>query len=201
MPALTSANDEVRARNVTASECGALLDYHPYTNPTKIYDRLSSPIADQHVQTQQMAIGVFLEPYVARYASKYLGLKLRAATRSIEYPGPINLCATPDYIVLNQRMLVEIKVSSITYGWTEDTLHPHYEWQARAQMACTNRDTCIVCVLVGSQFYHIPIVRNLQKERRLLDAVDKFWMDHVMAGVRPVTEIQTRLSSATVSKG
>jgi predicted phage-related endonuclease len=205
MPALTPANDLIRARNVTASECGALLDYHPYTSPTKIYDRLSTPAMDLHVQSEAMAIGSFLEPSVARYAGKKLGLRLRAATRSIEHKGSagvraVNLCATPDYYVLKQNALVEIKVSSITYGWTEDTLHPHYEWQARAQMACTDRDLCIVCALVGSAFYHIPIVRDLQKERRLLDAVDAFWFDYVMKGIRPTPNEQTAVTSAKVSK-
>lgn len=206
MPALTPLNDLVRARNVTASEVGALLDKHPYTNPTKIYDRLMTPASDLHMQTDAMAIGVFMEPYVARYASKHLGLKLRAATRTIEYKPshgnlPTSLCATPDYYVLGKPMLVEIKVSSIVYGWTEDTLHPHYEWQARAQMACTNRDTVFVCALVGSAFYSVPVVRDLQKERRMLEAVDAFWYAHVMAGVRPTPVEQTAVTSAKVTKG
>jgi len=165
---------------------------------------------DEHRQSEAMAIGSFLEPYVARYAARKLGLRLRAATRTIEYRGlferedgervNVNLCATPDYYVLGQRMLVEIKVSSILYGWNEDDLHPQYEWQARAQMACTNRDTCIVCAMVGSNFFHIPIVRDLQKERMMLSAVDKFWYDHVMPGIRPIAEIQTRVTSAKVTK-
>lgn len=202
MPALTPANDLVRARNVTASEVGALLGPHPYTNPTKIYDRLMTPAMDTHQQSEAMAIGVFLEPHVARYASRKLGLRLRAANRSIEYKGKpaVNLCATPDYYVLGQPMLVEIKVSSIMYGWSEDDLHPHYEWQARAQLACTNRDLCIVCALVGSTFYHVPVVRDLQKEREMLDAVDAFWYNHVMPGIRPEHIEQTRLSSARVTR-
>jgi len=165
---------------------------------------------DTHTQSEAMAIGVFLEPYVARYAARKLGLRLRAATRSIEYKGllekedgskvNVNLCATPDYYVLQRSMLVEIKVSSIMYGWSQDDLHPHYEWQARAQMACTNRDVCIVCALVGSTFYHIPVVRDLQKERRMLGAVDKFWYDHVMTGIRPEPTEKTAVTSARVTK-
>ena len=206
MPALTEANDLVRSRNVTASEVGALLDKHPYTNPTKIYDRLMTPAMDTHRQSEAMEIGVFLEPYVARYAARKLGLRLRAATRTIEYKPshgnlPTSLCATPDYYVLGKPMLVEIKVSSILYGWSEENLHPHYEWQARAQMACTNRDVCIICAMVGSTFFHVPIVRDLQKERRMLEAVDQFWYKHVMAGVRPVHEEQTAVTTARVKKG
>ena len=198
MPALTPDNDLVRARNVTASEVYALLGHHPYSSPTKIYDRLMTPAMDTHQQSEAMAIGVYMEPYVARYAARKLGLKVRAATRSIEYKGPVNLCATPDYYVLNQRMLMEVKVSSILYGWNEDDLHPHYEYQARAQLACTGRDVCIIVALVGSTFYHVEVVRDLQKEKVMLDAVDKFWIENVMAGVRPEPETETRLRSAQV---
>ena len=205
MPALTPANDLVRSRNVTASEVGALLDKHPYTNPTKIYDRLMTPIADMHNKSEAMGIGSFMEPYVAKYAAQKLGLRLRAATRSIEYKPthgnlPTSLCATPDYYVLGQPMLVEVKVSSIMYGWSEDDLHPHYEWQARAQLACTNREVCIVCALVGSTFYSIYVVRDLQKERRMLEAVDQFWYKYVMAGVRPEHIEQTAVKTARVTK-
>lgn len=190
MPALTPANDLVRARNVTASECYALLGKHPYTSKAAIYDRLTAAYMDQHVQSESMAIGVYLEAMVARYAARKLGVKVRAVTRTYEHP-TVNLCATPDYMILNQPWLMEVKVSSITYGWTADDLHPHYEYQARAQMACTDRDVCYVVALVGSAFYSIPVVRDANKEQRLLEAVEAFFIDHVMAGVRPEPEDKT----------
>jgi len=112
----------------------------------------------------------------------------------------VSLCATPDYYILGTRMLMEIKVSSILYGWSADDLHPHYEYQARAQMACTNRDVCIIAVLVGSTFYHIEVVRDSAKEDRLLEAVDTFMVNHVLPGVRPEVEIQSGVI-ATVTRG
>lgn len=188
MPALTPANDLVRARNVAASECYALLGKHPYATPQSIYDRLSTPWDFAHPeQTQAMALGSYLEPYVARFAARKMGIKVRAFTRTVEHPR-VNLCATPDYIVLGERMLMEVKVSSITYGWTEDDLHPHYEYQARAQMACTNRDLCIVVALVGSAMHIVPVVRDSGKEARLVDAVDEFWQNHVLPGIRPTVD-------------
>lgn len=201
MPALTPKNDLVRARNVTASEVYALLGHHPYTNPTKIYDRLMTPAMDTHRQSDAMALGVFFEKRIAQYAGQHLGLKLRAASQTVEYHGPVNLCATPDYYVVGKPMLLEIKLSSIMYGWNEDDLAPHYEYQARAQLACTRRDICIVCALVGSTFYAIPVVRDMEKERKMLEVVDRFWMDYVMMGIRPEPiETQTRLRSAQVTR-
>ena len=158
MPALTQKNDLVRARNVSASECYALIGHHPYTTRQKIWDRLTSPAMEIRTeQTEAMALGVYMEPYVARYAAKRLGLKLRAANATVEHK-KAPLCATPDYDVMKHPWLLEVKLSGIMYGWSEDTLHPHYEYQARAQMACTNRDVCIVAALVGSTLYTIPVV-------------------------------------------
>jgi predicted phage-related endonuclease len=199
LPALTAANDVIRARNVTASECYALLGHHPYTNAAKIFDRLTAPYTlPQMDQSEAMAIGVYLEPYVARYAASKMGLKVRAFRNTVEYPGAVNLCATPDYMILGTNMLMEVKVSSILYGWSEDDLHPHYEYQARAQLACTNKEVCFVVALVGSAFYQIPVVRNAAKEERLLEAVDEFMHEHVLTGIRPIEEDKTQLRVVTV---
>jgi len=200
VPALTPLNDLVRSRNVSASECYALLGHHPYSSPQRIFDRLTAPMDTKpDNQSEAMAIGSFMEPYVAKYAGKKLGLRLRAATRTIEHP-KVNLCATPDYYVLGQRMLLEVKVSSIMYGWNADDLHPHYEYQARAQMACTNRDVCIVVALVGSAFYHIPVVRDAQKEKVLIEAVDEFMHTYVLAGVRPPDVIQSGVTAIVTDR-
>lgn len=185
MPALTPANDAIRAINVTASECYALLGKHPYATKQGIFDRLTSPWDyGRPEQNEAMRIGTYMEPYVARYAAKRLGIKVRACTRTIQHP-KVSLCATPDYLILGHDALMEVKVSSITYGWTVDDLHPHYEYQARAQMACTNRNAVIVVALVGSAFHQVEVIRDLDKERRLLDAVDSFMEEHVLPMIRP----------------
>jgi predicted phage-related endonuclease len=193
MPALTQANDLVRARNVTASECGALMDKHPYTTPTSIYDRLNAPGGIGAIeQTEAMRLGMFFEPSIAKYAAQKLNLRLRANSRTIEH-SKYSLCATPDYFVLGHRMLVEVKLSSKLYVWTDETLQPYIEWQARAQMAVTNRDATIIAALVGSQFHLVTVVRDIDKEKALLQKVDTFWQENVMAGVRPMTLQQTTI--------
>jgi predicted phage-related endonuclease len=188
MPALTPANDLIRSRNVSASECYALLGKHPYATKQGIFDRLTSPASFGHPeQSRAMSLGVYFERHIAAYTAKTYGLKLRANTRTREHP-TVNLCATPDYIVLGSKALVEVKLSGITYGWTEDTLHPWYEYQARAQMACTNCDVVFIAALVGSSFYFIPVTRDPVKEKRLLDAVDEFFNEHVLTGIRPTQD-------------
>jgi hypothetical protein len=105
------------------------------------------------------------------------------------------LAATPDYYVLQPRgvpdgfmkpprALVECKLSAILYGWTAETMPEHVEWQARAQLACTNRDVCFVAVLVGSKFHLIPVTRERKPEERMLDAVDEM-EDRITLGLPP----------------
>jgi predicted phage-related endonuclease len=199
MPALTPANDAIRAVNITASEVGALLGDHPYTDPGRIWDRLCDPFYTPDPQSESMALGVYFERYIAKYAAQRMGLKLRANSRTRVHP-EVMLAATPDYLVLNRPMLVEVKLSSIIYGWSEDSLASHIEWQARAQLAVTNRDVCIIAALVGSKFYQIPVVREMRKERLMLETVELFVRDHIKTGVRPVVEIP-QLRNVKVEKG
>ena len=199
MPPLNEASQIIRRINVTASEVGALLGKHPYTSPAQIFDRLRDPEAYELArdpQSEAMALGVYFEPHIARYAARKLGLKLRANTRTIQHPTH-PLCATPDYLVLNRRILVEVKLSSIMYGWDEANLAEHIEWQARAQMACTDRDAVVIAALVGSRFYDIPIIRDEAKERDMLSAVEAFYSLVRSGGERPA-EVSTRLTKATV---
>jgi len=185
MPALTAANDLIRSRNVTASECYALLGKHPYHTRATIYDRLTAAWDFGHPEhTEAMALGSYFEPFIAKYAAKRMGLKVRANTRTIEHK-KVNLAATPDYLVLNEDLLLEIKLSGIMYGWNEDELHPWIEWQARAQMACANRSAVMICALVGVTLYTVPVIRNMEKEERLLAAVDDFFHNNVLPGIRP----------------
>ena len=199
MPPLTEASNIIRARNVTASEVGALLDKHPYMTAGNIYDRLRDPVGwelQRDPQNEAMALGTFMEPHIARYAAQKLGLRLRANTYTREHPKH-PLCATADYLVLGHSMLVECKLSSIMYGWSDEKLAPHIEWQARAQMAVWDRDAVIIAALVGSKFYSLSIVRDTYKERRMLTAVDNLVGAVLSGGPRPA-EVETKVSKIII---
>lgn len=199
MPPLTEASNVIRARNVTASEVGALLDKHPYMTAGDIYDRLLDPVGWQLTRdprNEAMALGSYFEPHIARYAAKKLGLRLRANMYTREHPKH-PLCATADYLVLGESMLVEVKLSSIMYGWSDEKLAPHIEWQARAQMAVWDRDSVIIAALVGSKFFSIAVIRDAYKERRMLTAVDNLVGAVLSGGPRPA-EVETKVSRIVI---
>lgn len=180
---LTAANAAIRSKNVTASEVGALLGPHPYTDPLRIWDRLVSPLPMEQPQSEAMANGSFLEIAILRLAEQRLGIKARANSRTYVHPS-VRLCATPDAFVLGTPPgLVEIKLSGRPEMWR--SVPEHVEWQVRAQMACTGRSTAAVCVLVGVGLRTFLLERDPELEARMLAAVDRFWRLNVTAQVRP----------------
>lgn len=200
MPGLTLENDLIRSQYVAASEVGALIERHPYATPESIFDRLYDPTSYQRPeQSEAMTLGSYFEPYIARYAARKLGVRIRGNSRTL-VARDLPLCATPDYFVLGQRMLIECKLSSKMYAWAdEEAMQPYIVWQARAQMLVTDRDVCIVAALVGSAFHLVPIVRDAEKEGRLSFAVRRFWNDHILTGIRPV-ETTSRITQLKIER-
>lgn len=183
MPALTEANAVIRAVNVSASEVGALLGEHPYTDPARIWDRLMG-LEVERPPSEAMETGSFMEAAILRLAEKRLGVRARANARTFIHRR-VRLCATPDAYVLGQPPgLIEIKLSGRSDLWR--SVPEYIEWQTRAQMACTNRATVAICVLLGAGLRTFLIERDRAMEDRMLAAVDRFWSDHIVAGVRPV---------------
>lgn len=186
MPGLTPANDAIRLENVTASEVGALLDTHPYMTPEAIWDRLCNPFALERTSNEAMETGSWMEPAIAGLAARRLGITIRANRKSYVHP-KVRLAATPDYLVVAQPPgLLEIKMSGRPEMWPlRGPLPPHVEWQVRAQMACARRYTAAVAVLVGVGLRTFLVERDREQEDRMLAAVDRFWREHVVTGIRP----------------
>jgi predicted phage-related endonuclease len=188
VPALTPQNDEVRAQNVSASEVGALMGQHPYATDAGIYDRLRGAGADR--ESEAMNLGSFMEASILRFAEQRDGFRARLNRRTFAHRD-VRLCATPDAFIVKpqpglfvpERALVEIKMSGRSDLWRD--LPDHVAWQARAQMACTGRDVVYVYTLVGMSLRTFAVYRDLVPEAEMLDRVQRFWTDHVVARVRP----------------
>ena len=186
---LTQANHEARARNVTASEVGALLGHHPYATPQSIYDRLTGDTTPRDA-SEAMEVGSAMEGAILRYAMDRHGFRARQNSRTYEHKR-VRLAATPDafspklpWDIVAVPAIVEVKMSARIDQWRHD-LPIQYEWQVRAQMACTNRDHAVVFALVGMSLRTYAVYRDAAKEGAMLEAVERFWTDHVLTGLRP----------------
>lgn len=194
IPPLTAANLAIRATNVTASEVAALMPTgHPYATPQGIYDRLMQPAAaalDRSDGSQAMRIGSFMETAILRFAEAELGFRARANTKTYAHP-TVRLSATPDAFPLTrlpweiapERALIEVKMSGRAELWQD--VPSYIEWQCRAQLACTDLDVVYIVVLAAMRLLTFPVYREPAKETELLETVDAFWRDHIVARVRP----------------
>jgi predicted phage-related endonuclease len=189
---LTAANHAVRASNVTASEVGALLSQHPYTTPGDIFDRIMGLRDREKEQTLAMEFGSRVEPILEDFAQRELNRhnilpeQLRLNAKTYQHRR-VHLCATPDALILNSRELVEFKLSFSQNRW-RDGLPPDIEWQARAQMACARRARVYVYVFTGIGKVYV-VDRHHGKERLMTQAVERFWTDHILTGIRPTDPV------------
>ena len=189
MPPLTPANALIRSQNVTASEVAALMPCgHPYITPADIYDRIA--LGEESKDSQAMRIGSALEDSVLRFAQSEIGFEAVPNDKTLVHPWA-RLAATPDAWLLSrwpsalqmENALIEVKVSGRAELWQD--IPPHVDWQCRAQMAVTNRDVVYIVVLVAMRLLSFPVYRAPDQETELLDRVQRFWADHIEAGVRP----------------
>jgi predicted phage-related endonuclease len=190
MPPLNEANAAIRAQNVTASEVAALLPCgHPYATPQSIYDRLTNPDATNE-SSQAMRIGSYMESAILRFAEAEMGFRARANSRTFVHP-TVRLAATPDAFAIGrmpwefapERALIEVKMSGRPELWR--AVPDYIEWQARAQMAVTDRNAVYIVVLAAMRLLSFPVYRDSEKEAELLAAVQRFWTHNIVARVRP----------------
>lgn len=186
MPPLTAANQEIRSRNVTASEVGALLGEHPYRTAAQVFDRITGRVENITPPSEVMEFGSAVEPILARFAARdltgFLPVRIQLNSRTYQHPR-VRLCATPDALVIGERELVEFKLS-FSQNRFRAGLPSDIEWQARAQMACTRRSRVYVYVFTGVGKVYV-VERHRGKERQMTQAVERFWADHIESGIRP----------------
>jgi len=189
LPDLTNEQHEQRRTRIGASEVGALLGPHPFTDPARIYARIidgPGPAKD----SRAMRAGHALERAIGNVAAGELGLRLRACSMTYVHP-VLPLAASPDFYARDRTGgepgLLEVKLSREWSDWT-DGPPPWYVWQVRAQLALTGRPWAYLAALVGTSMQTHRIDRDPSKELELLDAVAIFWAKHLEPRNPPETD-------------
>lgn len=181
MPAPSAAGMLARRNRVGASEVGCLLDAHPFLTKTALYLRLTQGVSLQRTSAR-MQLGSDLEDTIAKLAARETGLRVLRSWRTYLHPD-VPLAATPDYYIVPDGLL-EVKLSGDWEMW-RDGLPIHVEWQVRAQLACADRQTALVAVLLNGSLKLFDVERDLAREQRMLDAVRAFFAEHVTPGIPP----------------
>jgi predicted phage-related endonuclease len=188
MPELTEAQHEARRTRIGASEVGALLGHHPWTDPARIFARIMDG-PDPKKQTESMRAGHLLERAIGHAAASDLGLSVRACSRTYVHP-TLPLAASPDFYCRDAAGIggvLEVKLSRDWSDWL-DGPPPWYAWQVRAQLALTDRPYGILAALVGTSLQVHAIERDAGKEAELFEAVAAFDRDYLAPSKPPPTD-------------
>ena len=140
---------------------------------TRMGHRLESVIADSYAERR----GVTLTPCTTR----------RHATHQ-------HVFATPDRAVEGESTLVECKsVFSprvmTQFGEDGSSDYPHaYAVQCMVQAAVYDVEVVHLAALIGAELRVYRVPRDLDRERRLLDAVEAWWDRYIVGGERPAMD-------------
>jgi putative phage-type endonuclease len=179
-----------RREGVGGSELAALLGESPYDSALRVWlDKTGrTPAAGERGVSEAMRWGQRLEAAVADAFAEEHGLQVRRAglLRSRTHP---RMLATVDRLTCDGGGL-EVKCVGFFTGrqLAGGAIPRPWYWQCLHYLAVTGRGHWWLAVLVGGQQLH---VRRLDRDdvrddmHRAVDAVERFWADHVETDVPP----------------
>jgi predicted phage-related endonuclease len=178
---------KLRRQDVTASAIAALFGLHPYQTVAGLVLEKSGADIGPKPESKVMRRGRWLESAVAHAAHDERPAWL--ITKAEEYlrDPALRLGATPDFYYADekgQRGVMQTKTVNqweFKRNWTEDGPPLWIALQTLTEMALAEVEIGTIAALVigpfdlDLQLYEVP--RNARAEKRLRDAVAKFWDD------------------------
>lgn len=191
---LTAQQLDLRRTGIGSSEIGAVAGLSPFSGPLAVWlQKTGRSTFDGNDQTE---IGDLLEEPIARLAQKRLGLpKLVRGTTCPHRRHPWIL-ATPDYLAPwdpDSPCIVECKNVGhrMMHHWGDgpDDVPDYYRAQVEWQMEVLDVEVAHVAALLGGREFRLY---EIHRDRDLFEALrtvaERFWFDHVVAGVQPAPD-------------
>lgn len=198
---LTAEQQEIRRKRIGASEVAAILGLDPWKAPVDIWLEKTGR-AERDAMSEAAEWGLRKEPIVLDKYRELHGVEL-VQPGTLIHPEVDLLAATPDSIVVPSLQLhldagsecwerdVQVKCPRERQRafWGEpgsDDIPEHYWLQVQAEMAVTGLDTADVVALFGGDTYvEYCVARDEATISDMLEAVQRWWRDHVVADVSP----------------
>lgn len=186
---LTPAQREERRMGIGGSDASAVLGVNPYRAPIDVYlDKLGLALPwDGNEATRW---GDLLEPVIAAEYSTRTGLETARTDRVVRHPQHRWMLGNPDRIIVGASKGVEIKTAGVRslHRWGEgpEECPEEYIVQCAWYMAVCGCDEWDLVALLGGQSLRIyTIKRDRELEGLMIEAAERFWIDHVLARVPP----------------
>lgn len=193
---LSSRDIHARASGIGASEVAPVLGIVP--GAIDVYARKVGEAPDQE-SSDLMEFGHRIEDVIGdAYVARHQGVRIYKPG-TLRHPRHDWALATPDRVVAPPGVgrpareawldLLEIKTvffSGAEYGEAGTGQIPEKHLvQVAWQMAVADMPSATLVALVNGSYREYPVKRDPELEGLLLQAVEKFWVDHVLARVPP----------------
>lgn len=190
---LTPEQLEMRRKGATATDVAALSGFHPYRSPVDVWEEKTGR-APLFVDTTKTKWGNLLEPTVrADYAERH-GVHVELHGTLVHPDNPRHM-ATPDGLVFEGAVLepcrgLEVKCHTIHERWRYGAPYtdevPLYELvQCAWNMHVAKLPRWDLVLFADNEPTDYIIPSDAEFQASLVEIADRFWVDHVLADVRP----------------
>ena len=191
-----------QASGLGATDTPKILGLSKYGTALSVYQSKVGTVPP-HEPNLPAWLGLKLQATVGELYTAATGQRLRAANSHYRNRKRDWLVCHLDYRGLHRPdLLIECKTRAYMKGWGEDGTQviPADVWaQVQHEMAVVNATECHVAVLFGHHSFRVyPIKRDEQFIQALLERLDDFWHNNVLARVPPLpsgSDIDTAILS------
>jgi putative phage-type endonuclease len=195
---LTAKQKEIRRSGITAGDVRALVGLDPYGRTEHDVWR-AKVLGDEDIEeSEAMSLGNELEPVVIRRLAEKVGMRpvfVHPDSMTRRHPAISHHVATPDAFLsrLGETSLAEVKVVGFFAGgeWGPSLDGDVPDWvqvQCAWQMHVTEVPVCHVGALIGTEVRTYTLTRDEGLEGTLVDVVDRFHRDHIVASIPPLVD-------------
>lgn len=180
---------ELRKNGIGSSEVGTVLNVNPYETPYQLWMRKTGKVEPKS-QNMAMKLGHYLEGAVAQLYEDETGNKVDHDTegdwcaindaKPYTMASPDRICTTPD----GGKVLLECKTTRKDVD--KDNIPMPWFCQVQYLLFCTGMEEGAIAWLKhGTEFGYKPIRANKEFQRFMLERIDRFWNDNVIADKAP----------------
>lgn len=174
-----------RQTGIGGSDAAAVLGLSPYKTPLEVYNE---KVADEPVVTEEnpaMRWGKILEDPIAQEYAEQTGRKIQRVNQILRHPHYTYLIANIDRRIVGDVRgpgILEVKTVN---GWVakawDDRIPVTYWAQVQHYMLVTGYTWADVAILKdGRDFEIVPVERDFEFHKMVVEAYERFWNDHVV---------------------
>ncbi len=189
---LTETQKESRKLGLGATDCAVVMGLSPYKTRYELFLEKTGQMEDTPILSDdRLHLRHAHEETIAREYARRNNVKLRRVNQTVHHKRLPFMFCNLDRVIIGQKKIVECKSSSgfMRFTWGEsgtDEAPIYYILQVQHQIACADYDDADIAALIDIDDYRIfSQPRNEKVIKKIEEASERFWIDHVLANVAP----------------